>query len=82
MRIELKRISAGFGLGALNDADDDDLDVYDGPASKRGQSRVAYEDDDDGTRMVMGSSRRSGKAVERVRALPCDLMYSNSRVSS
>jgi hypothetical protein len=45
--------SGGFGLGALNDADEDDLDVYDNaqrPSSSR--RRVAYDhiegvDDDD-----------------------------------
>lgn len=33
---------AGFGLGALNDADEDDVDVYDsGPSSRR--NLIAYE---------------------------------------
>jgi len=34
----------GFGLGALNDADEDDLDVYDHSApGNRRQQRVAYD---------------------------------------
>ncbi|KAF9779277.1 hypothetical protein BJ322DRAFT_1172484 [Thelephora terrestris] len=40
------RISAGFGLGALNDADEDDIDIYDsGPSSRRGLT--AYEAGDE-----------------------------------
>ena len=37
---------AGFGLGALNDADEDDIDIYDpGPSSRR--TRTAYEAGDE-----------------------------------
>ncbi|KXN90681.1 G patch domain-containing protein 1 [Leucoagaricus sp. SymC.cos] len=36
------RISAGFGLGALNDADEDDLDVYDADF-KTTRNRQAYD---------------------------------------
>lgn len=53
--------SAGFGLGALNDADDDDLDVYDtalgGSKSKR---ILAYDAADDDDEIMIGSSRRQG----------------------
>ncbi|PPQ65162.1 hypothetical protein CVT24_011025 [Panaeolus cyanescens] len=35
------RIAGGFGLGALNDADEDDLDVYDGDQAAR--NRHAYD---------------------------------------
>ncbi|GLB41621.1 putative protein of unknown function (DUF1604) [Lyophyllum shimeji] len=46
------RIAAGFGLGALNDADEDDLDVYDGGlASHRRQ--VAYDTTDHGDEDVV-----------------------------
>ncbi|KAJ3979015.1 hypothetical protein F5890DRAFT_1095353 [Lentinula detonsa] len=50
-------ISSGFGLGALNDADEDDLDVYDG-GSVNSRSRLAYDatDDHDGERFALGSS--------------------------
>ncbi|KAF9028984.1 DUF1604-domain-containing protein [Hymenopellis radicata] len=57
-------ISAGFGLGALNDADDDDLDVYDGGPSAR--NRVAYDFGDapqDDT-IVIGSNKAKGKQPE------------------
>lgn len=53
------QISTGFGLGALNDADEDDLDVYDsGMATSRGpKSKVAYEAmDEDDVRISMGTS--------------------------
>ncbi|KAF8621822.1 hypothetical protein AX15_007491 [Amanita polypyramis BW_CC] len=36
------KISAGFGLGALNDAEEDDLDIYDG-GYKTNKSRIAYD---------------------------------------
>ncbi|KAF9038570.1 hypothetical protein BJ165DRAFT_1531650 [Panaeolus papilionaceus] len=43
------KIAGGFGLGALNDADEDDLDVYDGEQASR--NRHAYDhiagDDDE-----------------------------------
>ncbi|TFK92456.1 hypothetical protein K466DRAFT_480570 [Polyporus arcularius HHB13444] len=35
--------AAGFGLGALNDADEDDIDVYDGAIGPSARSRVAYD---------------------------------------
>ena len=38
--------AGGFGLGALNDADEDDIDVYDpGPSSRR--NLTAYEAGDE-----------------------------------
>ncbi|KAM5534503.1 hypothetical protein V8D89_011835 [Ganoderma adspersum] len=55
-------ISSGFGLGALNDADEDDLDVYDSGHS--GRNRVAYDNSlgDDDHRISIGSrpSRKQG----------------------
>ncbi|KAJ3839385.1 hypothetical protein F5878DRAFT_535694 [Lentinula raphanica] len=51
-------ISSGFGLGALNDADEDDLDVYDsGSANVR--NRLAYDgtDDHDRERSSLGGSK-------------------------
>ncbi|KAJ1306547.1 hypothetical protein OPQ81_007548 [Rhizoctonia solani] len=48
-------ISAGFGLGALNDADDDDIDVYDGGSISR-TTRMAYDEIDDND--ADGYSRR------------------------
>ncbi|KAF8677324.1 hypothetical protein RHS04_06009 [Rhizoctonia solani] len=48
-------ISAGFGLGALNDADEDDIDVYDGSSVSRA-TRMAYDEIDDNE--ADGYSRR------------------------
>ncbi|KAJ7708879.1 hypothetical protein B0H17DRAFT_1031153 [Mycena rosella] len=36
------KLAAGFGLGALNDADEDDLDVYDGGFAQS-RNRTAYD---------------------------------------
>ncbi|KAH8833057.1 hypothetical protein DL96DRAFT_1677302 [Flagelloscypha sp. PMI_526] len=53
-------IAAGFGLGASNEADEDDLDVYDS-AIGPGGSRVAYDiaqRDDDTNRFASTSSSK------------------------
>ncbi|KAI0343331.1 hypothetical protein BDW22DRAFT_1407187 [Trametopsis cervina] len=55
------KLSAGFGLGALNDADEDDLDVYDGSLNVRGGRRMAYDAEDDDDRITMGTSK-SGRS--------------------
>lgn len=48
-------VIAGFGLGALNDADEDDLDVYDSATSKS-RLRTAYDvTDTDTERVLLGS---------------------------
>ncbi|KAE9403072.1 hypothetical protein BT96DRAFT_990528 [Gymnopus androsaceus JB14] len=51
------KLSSGFGLGALNDADEDDLDVYEGGSANR--NRLAYDatDDHDGDRISVGGSK-------------------------
>ncbi|KAF7317694.1 G-patch domain [Mycena kentingensis (nom. inval.)] len=59
------KISSGFGLGALNDADEDDLDVYDSGTRLQNRNRTAYdiidrEEDEKisiGTRAERSSSR-------------------------
>lgn len=54
---------AGFGLGALNDADEDDLDVYDGGAI-RNRRREAYditEHEQDDAVTIGGKSARQSK---------------------
>ncbi|EKM50069.1 uncharacterized protein PHACADRAFT_153394 [Phanerochaete carnosa HHB-10118-sp] len=53
-------LSAGFGLGALNDADEDDLDIYDGALGSRGPKTriVAYDATEDEDQITMGSSSR------------------------
>ncbi|KAK7686311.1 hypothetical protein QCA50_010535 [Cerrena zonata] len=56
------KLSSGFGLGALNDADEDDLDVYDSSMGPRDHSRVAFDAIDDEERIAMGSSRRGNRS--------------------
>lgn len=62
MASRLERVShislAGFGLGALNDADEDDLDIYEGGSSNL-RSRLAYDaaDDHDGETIPLGKSK-------------------------
>lgn len=59
---------AGFGLGALNDADDDDVDIYDAGAGS-GRSRLAFDDslgDDDQYISIGSSSRRQPSSREPV----------------
>ena len=48
---------AGFGLGALNDAEEDDLDVYD-RGFNIGNTKLAYEGTvDDDERILLASNR-------------------------
>ena len=54
---------AGFGLGALNDADEDDLDVYDNGLHQATSRRLAFDDDDDDDRVVMGTTQRNSSTV-------------------
>ena len=76
------RILAGFGLGALNDADEDDLDVYDSGMSRQTRTRMAYDVDEaeDDSLVSIGSSRtrasgRSHDAVSLIESLAkCQLM--------
>ena len=42
MHATQNRFLAGFGLGALNDADEDDIDVYDG-GRNTSKSKIAYD---------------------------------------
>lgn len=51
--------SAGFGLGALNDADEDDLDVYDADIRKV-RNRLAYDAKHDDT-LVLGNKGNSSR---------------------
>lgn len=57
------KISSGFGLGALNDADEDDLDVYDSGMGSRNHDRVVFDVNDDEERIAMGSSRHGNKSM-------------------
>ncbi|KAG6850675.1 hypothetical protein H0H93_010403 [Arthromyces matolae] len=58
------QISAGFGLGALNDADDDDVDVYEGAASSSNRRRVAYDIADHEQDDPIAVQRRKDKQVK------------------
>ena len=51
-------IPAGFGLGALNDADEDDIDIYESRSAHPGRSRVAFDSaiGDDDHHISIGSS--------------------------
>lgn len=54
-------LSAGFGLGALNEAEDDDIDVYDHGASRE-HRQMAYDagENEDSDRITLGSNKPSG----------------------
>ncbi|KAG6816148.1 hypothetical protein H0H87_008325 [Tephrocybe sp. NHM501043] len=57
------RLAAGFGLGALNDADEDDLDVYDGGIGNN-RLREAYDitrHEQDDSITISGSRDRNNK---------------------
>ena len=55
-------MTAGFGLGALNEADEDDLDVYDGGMDKN-HRRIAYEDDNDEDRDAKQTHKTDNRRV-------------------
>lgn len=63
--------TAGFGLGALNDADEDDLDVYDG-SSKQARRHMAYDasERDNEDEIVIGSKQYG----VRSKPLPVSIM--------
>lgn len=63
-------ISAGFGLGALNDAEEDDIDIYDGGGAKthRHMAYDAQEDEND-VHMVIGPRFPQKPATQNVRAV-------------
>lgn len=52
-------VTAGFGLGALNDADDDDLDVYDAGDAGSSRRRMAFQEDEDEDMITLGPSTKS-----------------------
>ena len=57
---------AGFGLGALNEADEDDLDVYD-RGFDSGTHRVAFEEEADDQQYTIGSRNKNKPGVKPVR---------------
>lgn len=62
--------TGGFGLGALNDADDDDLDVYD-HSQMHGRNHHAYDASDahDEERVSMTSRSQSARDLGKVAQL-------------
>jgi G patch domain-containing protein 1 len=68
----LRNFIAGFGLGALNDADEDDLDVYDG-SFKQARRHMAYDaserDEDD--EVVIGTKQYNGQSKTSPVSLIC-----------
>ncbi|KAF9473416.1 DUF1604-domain-containing protein [Pholiota conissans] len=61
------KLAGGFGLGALNDADEDDLDVYDHD-HRSSRERVAYDHingDDDDTVVIGGRSSKRNVPAPR-----------------
>lgn len=46
---------AGFGLGALNDADEDDLDVYGGIDPNGSRRRLAFDAEDEDETITLGA---------------------------
>ncbi|KAF9565923.1 DUF1604-domain-containing protein [Agrocybe pediades] len=75
------KLAGGFGLGALNDADEDDLDVYDSnPTSSR--NRVAYDiaaGEDDDT-VVIGRRGDKQKAPQKAAATASQYFRDGSKV--
>ena len=57
----------GFGLGALNDAEDDDLDVYD-HSHQQSRRRLAYDqhDGDDDDAVIIGGKGANKNIVQEV----------------
>ncbi|KAG1771048.1 hypothetical protein EV702DRAFT_1137589 [Suillus placidus] len=78
------RLAGGFGLGALNDADDDDLDVYD-HSQTHGRNRHAYDANDvhDEERVLMSSrsqgARDSGKVAQPQRPSTGQVTFRDGR---
>ncbi|CCM02643.1 uncharacterized protein FIBRA_04747 [Fibroporia radiculosa] len=79
------RISAGFGLGALNDADEDDVDIYDAAASRQLRTRMAFDaaDEDDSHLIAMGSSSTrstAGRQQSRVSSTAGTQTFNDGRL--
>lgn len=73
---------AGFGLGALNDADEDDIDIYDLGASSR-RNRTAYEAGDENRhRTSIGGRRVLESQVNASNVSPSRLTHEHDHYSS
>ncbi|KZP28739.1 hypothetical protein FIBSPDRAFT_927491 [Athelia psychrophila] len=73
-------LSAGFGLGAVNDADEDDLDIYDG-GSAQPRRHMAYDasEKDDEDQITIGSASRHAKDTSRSVAPTLTQTFSDGR---
>ncbi|KAK2464006.1 hypothetical protein APHAL10511_003950 [Amanita phalloides] len=60
-------ISTGFGLGALNDADEDDIDVYDG-SHRTSRSKIAYDITDHENDTVVSTLKKPKTESRRITA--------------
>lgn len=56
------QLASGFGLGALNDADEDDLDVYDGINATRNRHAYDHIDGEDGNTVTLGKKADKSKS--------------------
>ncbi|KAF9454369.1 hypothetical protein P691DRAFT_656211 [Macrolepiota fuliginosa MF-IS2] len=72
------RIAAGFGLGALNDADEDDVDIYDADANTT-RGRLAYDAQFNEDTSV-GAKATSGKSKTRSTASTSSAFRDGTRV--
>jgi hypothetical protein len=55
---------AGFGLGALNDADDDDLDVYETSSNIRNRTAYDIADREEDDKIAISSKSERGKRAQ------------------
>lgn len=58
--------TGGFGLGALNDADEDDLDIYDNTHSSRRRLAYDHADGEDDDTVVIGHRADKQKRAAQV----------------
>ncbi|RXW24817.1 hypothetical protein EST38_g1032 [Candolleomyces aberdarensis] len=74
------KISSGFGLGALNDADEDDVDIYDSTAASK--TRIAFDhlDHDQDDTIVIGKGK--GRQINKPQGAkgPAQVFYDGTPV--
>ncbi|KAF8324347.1 uncharacterized protein EI90DRAFT_3146926 [Cantharellus anzutake] len=64
-RPRISGVTSGFGLGALNEAEEDDLDIYDTGPGQRASTRLAYDMDGRDNKLVTdGHNHDRGQVVE------------------
>ena len=65
---------AGFGLGALNDADEDDIDVYDMDLNAT-KNRLAYDAQHHDDTFSLGKQAKSQKSTKVPSANPISIRF-------